>query len=298
MTERGTALRPETQDSTTPELPASIVASVTAALAEDVGSGDVTAALISPTTAGRGLVISRDDGVFCGRPWVDEVARRFDGGIAVAWNVADGDDIRAGQALFELHGQARAILTAERTVLNFAQLLCATATQTRRFLDLVKGTACQLLDTRKTIPGLRLAQKYAVRCGGGRNHRLGLFDAYLIKENHIAAAGSIGEAVRQARRRGDGMTVEVEVESLPELQEALDAGAVHILLDNFPIAEIREAVALARGRAKLEASGGIGEERIRTVAQTGVDYISLGALTKNVRPLDLSMRFTLSGKSG
>ena len=282
----------------TPDLQANIAATVTAALAEDLGGGDVTAQLIPSATAGSGLVITRQDGVFCGRPWVDELARRFAGDLAVDWRVADGDDIQAGQALFELRGQARAILTAERTALNFVQLLSGTASQTRRFVRLLEGTACQLLDTRKTIPGLRLAQKYAVRCGGGRNHRLGLFDAYLIKENHIAAAGSISKAVRQAQRQGNGLTVEVEVESLAELQEALDAGADLILLDNFSIAAIQEAAALAKGRAKLEASGGIDEAGIRAIAEAGVDYISVGALTKDVQSLDLSMRFAPADQEG
>ena len=277
----------------TPDLQASIAAVVTAALAEDMGNGDVTAELISPATAGSGLVITRQDGVFCGRPWVDEVTQRFAGDMTVDWRVADGDDIRAGQALFELRGQARAILTAERTALNFVQLLSGTATQTRRFVRLLEGTGCQLLDTRKTLPGLRLAQKYAVRCGGGRNHRLGLFDAYLIKENHIAAAGSITEAVRQAQRQNKGLTVEVEVESLAELQEALDAGADLIMLDNFASAAMQEAVALAKGRAQLEASGGIDEARVRAIAEAGVDCISVGALTKDVQSLDLSMRFAV-----
>ena len=282
----------------TSDLQANIAATVTAALAEDLGGGDVTAQLIPSATAGSGLVITRQDGVFCGRPWVDELARRFAGDLAVDWRVADGDDIQAGQALFELRGQARATLTAERTALNFVQLLSGAASQTRRFVRLLEGTACQLLDTRKTIPGLRLAQKYAVRCGGGRNHRLGLFDAYLIKENHIAAAGSISKAVRQAQRQGNGLTVEVEVESLTELQEALAAGADLILLDNFSIAAIQEAAALAKGRAKLEASGGIDEAGIRAVAEAGVDYISVGALTKDVQSLDLSMRFTPADQEG
>ena len=277
----------------TPDLQASIAAVVTAALAEDMGNGDVTAELIPPATAGSGLVITRQDGVFCGRPWVDEVTQRFAGDMTVDWRVADGDDIRAGQALFELRGQARAILTAERTALNFVQLLSATATQTRRFVRLLEGTGCQLLDTRKTLPGLRLAQKYAVRCGGGRNHRLGLFDAYLIKENHIAAAGSITEAVRQAQHQNKGLTVEVEVESLAELQEALDAGADLIMLDNFASAAMQEAVALAKGRAQLEASGGIDEAHVRAIAEAGVDCISVGALTKDVQSLDLSMRFAV-----
>ena len=282
----------------TSDLQANIAATVTAALAEDLGGGDVTAQLIPSATAGSGLVITRQDGVFCGRPWVDELARRFAGDLAVDWRVTDGDDIQAGQPLFELRGQARAILTAERTALNFVQLLSGTASQTRRFVRLLEGTACQLLDTRKTIPGLRLAQKYAVRCGGGRNHRLGLFDAYLIKENHIAAAGSISKAVRQAQRQGNGLTVEVEVESLAELQEALAAGADLILLDNFSVAAIQEAVALAKGRAKLEASGGIDEAGIRAIAEAGVDYISVGALTKDVQALDLSMRFAPADREG
>ena len=282
----------------TPDLQASIAAAVTAALAEDLGGGDVTAQLIPSAAAGSGLVITRQDGVFCGRPWVDELARRFAGGLAVDWRVADGDDIRAGQALFELRGQARAILTAERTALNFVQLLAGTASQTRRFVRLLECTGCQLLDTRKTIPGLRLAQKYAVRCGGGRNHRLGLFDAYLIKENHIAAAGSISKAVHQAQRQVKGLTVEVEVESLAELQEALAAGADLILLDNFSVAAILEAVALAKGRAKLEASGGVDEAGIRAIAEAGVDYISVGALTKDVQALDLSMRFAPADQEG
>ena len=282
----------------TPDLQANIAATVTAALAEDLGGGDVTAQLIPSATAGSGLVITRQDGVFCGRPWVDELARRFAGDLAVDWRVTDGDDIQAGQPLFELRGQARAILTAERTALNFVQLLSGAASQTRRFVYLLAGTGCQLLDTRKTIPGLRLAQKYAVRCGGGRNHRLGLFDAYLIKENHIAAAGSISKAVRQAQRQGKGLTVEVEVESLAELQEALDAGADLILLDNFSVAAIQEAAALAKGRAKLEASGGIDEAGIRAIAEAGVDYISVGALTKDVQSLDLSMRFTPADQEG
>ena len=282
----------------TSDLQANIAATVTAALAEDLGGGDVTAQLIPSATAGSGLVITRQDGVFCGRPWVDELARRFAGDLAVDWRVADGNDIQAGQALFELRGQARAILTAERTALNFVQLLSGTASQTRRFVRLLEGTACQLLDTRKTIPGLRLAQKYAVRCGGGRNHRLGLFDAYLIKENHIAAAGSISKAVRQAQRQGNGLTVEVEVESLAELQEALAAGADLILLDNFSVAAIQEAAALAKGHAKLEASGGIDETGIRAVAEAGVDYISVGTLTKDVQSLDLSMRFAPADQEG
>ena len=274
-------------------LRAHIETSVAGALAEDIGDGDVSAALISPVAEARGVVVARQDGVFCGRPWVEEVARQMGGAFKVDWHVRDGADLNAGQTLFELHGQARAILTAERTVLNFVQLLSGTATRARRFVLLLEGTGCQLLDTRKTLPGLRLAQKYAVRCGGGANHRLGLYDAYLIKENHIAAAGSIGAAVAGARKRQPGLPVEVEVESLAELGEALAAAADTIMLDNFSIAETKQAVAMTGGGARLEASGGIDESQIRAIAETGVDCISVGALTKDVVPLDLSMRFSL-----
>lgn len=274
------------------ELRTRIQAVVADALAEDIGSGDVSAELIPPAAEGGGVIITRQVGVFCGRPWVEEVARQMGGAFKVDWHVQDGADLRPGQALFELHGQARAILTAERTVLNFVQLLSGTATRTRRFVRLLEGTGCQLLDTRKTLPGLRLAQKHAVRCGGGVNHRLGLHDAYLIKENHIAAAGSINAAVAEARKRQPGLPVEVEVESLPELAEALAAAADTIMLDNFSIFETQRAVALTGGRARLEASGGIDESHIRAIAETGVDCISVGALTKDVTPLDLSMRFS------
>ena len=273
-------------------LRARIETGVADALAEDIGGGDVSAALISPAAEARGVVIARQDGVFCGQPWVEEVARQMGGAFNLDWHVGDGADLKPHQSLFELHGQARAILTAERTVLNFVQLLSGTATRTRHFVRLLKGTGCQLLDTRKTVPGLRLAQKYAVRCGGGANHRLGLHDAYLIKENHIAAAGSIGAAVAQARKGRPGLMVEVEVESLSELAEAIEAAADTIMLDNFSMAETKQAVALTAGRARLEASGGIDESHIRAIAETGVDCISVGALTKDVTPLDLSMRFS------
>ena len=273
-------------------LRASIESGVADALAEDIGTGDVSAGLMPSGAEARGVVTTRQAGVFCGRPWVDEVARQMNGAFQVNWQVEDGADLKAGQTLFELHGQARGILTAERTILNFVQLLSGTATRTRRFVRLLEGTGCQLLDTRKTVPGLRLAQKYAVRCGGGINHRLGLHDAYLIKENHIAAAGSISAAVAEARQRQPSLRVEVEVESLAELAEALAAGADTIMLDNFSIAETQRAVAVAQGRARLEASGGIDESQIRAIAETGVDCISVGALTKDVTPLDLSMRFS------
>lgn len=270
---------------------AAVAANVKLALAEDLGSGDLTAQLIAPEAKAKAEVVTREPGLFCGRPWVEETCRQADPGIALRWQVADGDQIAAGQALLELQGRARSLLSAERTLLNFAQLLSGTATRTRRWAALVKGSRAQLLDTRKTIPGLRLAQKYAVRCGGGGNHRMGLFDAYLIKENHIAAAGSIAAALQQARALNPGLPVEVEAESLAQLDEALAAGAERILLDNFSVQQCAAAVARAAGRAKLEASGGIDQGSLAAFAQTGVDYISAGALTKNVQPLDFSMRF-------
>ena len=384
-------------------LRASIAANVQAALAEDIGGGDLTGQLIPMQGQGRGAVITREPGIFCGRPWVEEVSLQLgsaehplqeslqpgvrgsppqeeslqpgvrgsppqeeslqpgvrgsppqeeslqpgvrgsppqeeslqpgvrgsppqeespqpgvrdgpsqvkspqpgsarespsandhtaDHNLTIEWHVADGDEIAAGQLLFALQGCARTILTAERTLLNFVQLLSGVATRTRQFVRMLEGAGCQLLDTRKTIPGLRLAQKYAVRCGGGRNHRLGLFDAYLIKENHIAAVGGIGAAVDTARRLTSGVAVEVEVENLQQLDEALAAGADLIMLDNFSIADTVAAVKATRGRAKLEASGGIDAQGIRAIAKTGVDYISAGILTKDVRPLDLSMRFS------
>lgn len=270
---------------------AAVAANVKLALAEDLGSGDLTAQLIAPEAKAKAEVVTREPGLFCGRPWVEETCRQADPGIALRWQVADGDQIAAGQALLELQGRARSLLSAERTLLNFAQLLSGTATRTRRWAALVEGSRAQLLDTRKTIPGLRLAQKYAVRCGGGGNHRMGLFDAYLIKENHIAAAGSIAAALQRARALNPGLPVEVEAESLAQLDEALAAGAERILLDNFSVQQCAAAVARAAGRAKLEASGGIDQGSLAAFAQTGVDYISAGALTKNVQPLDFSMRF-------
>ena len=270
---------------------AAVAANVKLALAEDLGGGDLTAQLIAPEAKAKAEVVSREPGLFCGRPWVEETCRQADPGIALRWQVADGDEIAAGQALLELQGRARSLLSAERTLLNFAQLLSGTATRTRRWAALVEGSRAQLLDTRKTIPGLRLAQKYAVRCGGGGNHRMGLFDAYLIKENHIAAAGSIAAALERARALNPGLPVEVEAETLAQLDEALAAGAERILLDNFSAPQCAAAVARAAGRAKLEASGGIDESNLAAFAQTGVDYVSAGALTKNVQPLDFSMRF-------
>ena len=264
---------------------------VAAALAEDIGSGDITALLVPAEAFATARVVTREAGVFCGRPWVAETCRQVDSRIISHWSVDDGGTLRPNQRILELTGPARGLLTAERTLLNFAQLLSGVATRTRRCVDLIAGTGATLLDTRKTLPGLRTAQKYAVRCGGGENHRIGLFDAYLIKENHIAAAGSIAAAVSKARALNAGVVVEVEVETLAELDEALAAGADQILLDNFGIEQCRNAVRRNAGRAKLEASGGIDEPTLAAVAQTGVDYISVGNLTKAVQPLDLSMRF-------
>lgn len=273
------------------DLLAAVAVNVRAALEEDVGSGDVSAALIDPKLPARARVISRDPGIFCGTAWVRETCRQVGGTIRVDFGVEDGAGISAGQALFALEGPAAAMLTAERTVLNFVQLLSGTATRTRRYVDLIAGTGARLLDTRKTIPGLRAAQKYAVRCGGGQNHRMGLFDAFLIKENHIAAAGSIGAAIERARAIAPALKLEVEVERLDQLEEAMAGGADIAMLDNFTLADTRAAVAAARDHIALEASGGIDERTIREVAETGVDFISIGTITKDLTPLDLSMRF-------
>jgi len=268
---------------------------VSRALAEDVGGGDRTAALIPEERHGRATVITREAGVLCGRPWFDEVFHQLDPGVVVTWQAEDGSLIEAGQLLCGLEGSARALLTGERAALNFLQTLSATATVTHRYVDAIAGLPCQILDTRKTIPGLRRAQKYAVRCGGGRNHRIGLFDGILIKENHIVAAGSIAAAVGAARRQKAKIPLEVEVESLDELRQALDAGADMALLDEFSLDDLRTAVELNRahdhGPIKLEASGGVSLETLRDIAETGIDFISVGALTKHVHALDLSMRF-------
>jgi nicotinate-nucleotide pyrophosphorylase (carboxylating) len=270
---------------------AEIAALVIQALAEDVGAGDLTAALIPIEAKARARVISRESGVVAGAAWFEAVFRRLDPAVEIHWQVADGERVAPNRTLCTLSGNARAILTGERTALNLLQTLSATATATRRYVDAVAGTATRILDTRKTLPGLRQAQKYAVRCGGGHNHRAGLYDAVLIKENHIAAAGSIPAAVRTARAAGAGDFVEVEVENLAQLQVALEAGADRILLDNFDLASLREAVRITHRRARLEASGGITLETARAVAETGVDDISVGALTKDIRALDLSLRF-------
>ncbi|MEM9623088.1 MAG: carboxylating nicotinate-nucleotide diphosphorylase [Pseudomonadota bacterium] len=265
---------------------------VRAALSEDLGNEkDVSAALIPTDVAARAQVISRDAGIFCGRVWVEETAKQVDSNILIDWCKEDGERISANDVLFYLTGSAPALLTAERTMLNFVQLLSGTATKTAAYVGLIAATECTLLDTRKTIPGLRVAQKYAVTCGGGANHRQGLYDAYLLKENHIAAAGSISAAVQNARQANPHLTLEVEVESLAELEEAIAAGADIAMVDNFTLEQTRTAVTMARGNIKLEASGGIDEKSITDIAATGVDYISIGELTKNIDPLDLSMRF-------
>jgi nicotinate-nucleotide pyrophosphorylase (carboxylating) len=264
------------------------------ALAEDIGGGDLTAALIPAGAQGRARVVTREAAIVCGRPYVDASFSSVDARIRPQWMVEEGALAAADAVLFVVTGPARALLTAERTALNFLQLLSATATATNRYARLLEGTGCRLLDTRKTIPGLRTAQKYAVRVGGGHNHRIGLFDGILIKENHIMAAGSIEAAVSAARAAGHSVLVEIEVETLGELDQAIAAGADIALLDNFPLERLRAAVAANRAAAKplqLEASGGVTADTIRAMAETGVDFISVGALTKHVRAIDLSMRF-------
>lgn len=261
------------------------------ALAEDVGPGDLSAAAIPAGRHATASVVARTAGVACGRPWFDEVFLRVDRDVTVAWHVAEGDRVEAGTELCALDGPARGLLTAERTALNFLQLLSGVATATRACVDAVAGTGVHILDTRKTLPGLRAAEKYAVACGGGTNHRMGLYDAAMLKENHIHAAGGITAAIEAIRAAHPKAELTVEVETLDELREALAAGAQHLLLDDFAPDELRAAVAETGGRAVLEASGGIRPENIRAVAQTGVDCISIGALTKDVRALDLSLRF-------
>ncbi|WP_207883488.1 carboxylating nicotinate-nucleotide diphosphorylase [Pseudomonas sp. 30_B] len=275
------------------ELSGEIQANVRAALAEDVGSGDITAQLIAAERDASARIITRENATVAGSAWVDEVFRQVDPRVQVKWQVTDGEQVSADQTLFTLEGPARALLTGERSALNFLQLLSGTATRARHYADLVEGTGVKLLDTRKTLPGLRLAQKYAITCGGCHNHRIGLYDAFLIKENHIAACGGIAQAIAEAHRIAPGKPVEIEVEDLAELRQALDAGADIIMLDELSLDDMRTAVALTAGRAKLEASGGITEATLRTVAETGVDYISIGTLTKDVKALDLSMRLSL-----
>ncbi|MGL5340534.1 MAG: carboxylating nicotinate-nucleotide diphosphorylase [Aeromonas veronii] len=279
---------------------------VRAALLEDLGdalttldqpdaSADITAQLIPADRMASARVITREAGVFCGQPWVDEVflqlKAQLGGDVKVEWKVQDGEVLSPNQELFRLHGPARLLLTGERNALNFVQTLSGVATLTARYVAELEGTDCRLLDTRKTIPGLRTAQKYAVTCGGGKNHRIGLYDAYLIKENHILACGGIAEAINEARHLNPGKPVEVEVESLAELEQALAANADIVMLDNFDVAMMREAVVINQGRAKLEVSGNVTLDTLAEFAATGVDFISVGALTKHVRALDLSMRF-------
>jgi nicotinate-nucleotide pyrophosphorylase (carboxylating) len=273
--------------------PEDLPSQVRAALREDVGAGDVTAALVPAAQQVRGGVRTREDAVLCGAPWVQATFRELDPGVQLTWHALDGAALHAGEAVFSIRGPARTVLTGERTALNFLQLLSATATATRRFVDAVAGTGCRILDTRKTLPGLRSAQKYAVRCGGGENHRMGLYDRVLIKENHIAAAGSITAAIEAARRTAPGLVVETEVESLSEFEEALNASPDIVLLDDFKLADLASAVALNRaraGRVKLEASGNVTLDNVRAIAASGVDFVSVGGLTKHVRAVDLSMR--------
>ncbi|MGM0693630.1 MAG: carboxylating nicotinate-nucleotide diphosphorylase [Pseudomonadota bacterium] len=259
-------------------------------LAEDVGPGDITAQLVPERQMARARVITREAAVLCGVAWVDELFRRLDARVALLWQAADGDHLEPGQPILELEGPARSLLTGERAALNLLQTLSATATRTRHFVDLLGETGVRMLDTRKTLPGLRLAQKYAVTCGGGHNHRNGLYDAFLIKENHIAACGGIAAAVREARSIARDLPVEVEVETFEELDLALAAGSDVIMLDNFSLDDMREAVRRTAGRATLEASGNVDEHTLRAIAETGVDCISSGALTKDIAAIDLSMR--------
>jgi nicotinate-nucleotide pyrophosphorylase (carboxylating) len=275
------------------DLAAEIEANVRVALAEDIGSGDITAQLIPAERQAQAKVITRDAAVICGTAWVNEVFRQLDAQVKVHWHIQDGQRAEANQLLFELQGPARALLSGERSALNFLQTLSAVATRCQHYADLVTGTAVKLLDTRKTLPGLRLAQKYAVTQGGCHNHRIGLYDAFLIKENHIAACGGIAQAITAAHKVAPGKPVEIEVENLEELRQALEAGADIIMLDELNLDEVRKAVTLTAGRAKLEASGGVNETTLRTIAETNVDYVSIGTLTKDLKAVDLSMRLNM-----
>jgi len=261
------------------------------ALEEDIGSGDITAQLIPETQQATASVITRDEAVLCGIEWANEVFSKVDSSLVITWLAEEGTALSAGQQFLSISGSARSVLTAERCALNFIQTLSATATTAARYAKLIKHTQVKLLDTRKTVPGLRIAQKHAVATGGCFNHRIGLYDAFLIKENHIIACGSIAQAIAQAHKIAPGKPVEIEVESIQELTLALDAGADIIMLDNFSLDMMREGVALAKGKAQLEASGNVTSETLVPIAETGVDYISIGALTKDVKAIDLSMRF-------
>lgn len=273
-------------------LPHDIPDTVARALAEDIGTGDVTAALIPATQHARATVISREEAILCGTAWFDETFRQLDPNVQITWHTQDGERVSANSLLCSLHGNARAILSGERTALNFLQTLSATATATRRYVDLVAHTHCRILDTRKTLPGLRTAQKYAVVCGGGSNHRMGLYDRVLIKENHIMAAGSISAAIAQARQLYPHLLVEVETENLDELREAIAAQADIIMLDEYSLTDMREAVQMTAGKIPLEASGSVTPDSIVAIAETGVDFISIGGITKHIRAVDLSMRFS------
>ncbi|MDH3218099.1 MAG: carboxylating nicotinate-nucleotide diphosphorylase [Gammaproteobacteria bacterium] len=272
----------------------SIVNQVANALDEDVGNGDISAELIDAGTQLQTELLVREDAVLCGRDWFDEVFRQCDATVTTRWQARDGDSIAAGIIVCEVAGPARGLLTAERSALNFLQTLSGTATVTRRYVDLIRHTGCRILDTRKTIPQLRLAQKYAVLCGGGSNHRIGLFDAYLIKENHLAACGSMAAAVTRARELHPEKLLEVEVENLEQLQQAIDAQVDRALLDNFTLAQMKRAVTMNRQRVELEASGNIDESSLVEVAETGVDFISIGALTKHLRAIDFSLRYAVA----
>jgi nicotinate-nucleotide pyrophosphorylase (carboxylating) len=269
--------------------PEDITQAVRVAIEEDIGSGDITGRLL-PKRKADAKIITREEAVLCGSAFVSEVYRQIDPNVSIKWHVQDGDLVAADQTLCELSGEASSLLTGERIALNFLQMLSGTATTTRNYVKLLQGTATQLLDTRKTLPGFRAAQKYAVRCGGGKNHRMGLFDAFLIKENHILASGSIGQAVQAARNLKPGALVEIEVETLEELSLALEHQADIIMLDNFDLGAMHLAVKMNAGRAKLEVSGNVTQDVIPAIAATGVDYISVGALTKHVKAIDLSMR--------
>jgi len=285
-----------------PELPQDLPSVVALALEEDIGTGDVTADLIPAGARAVAMVVSREDAVLCGAAWFDEVFVQLDTAVSVQWSASDGDRITPGMELCRLSGPARPLLSGERTALNFLQVLSGTATVARRYADAVAGTGCRVLDTRKTIPGLRAAQKYAVACGGATNHRHGLYDAILIKENHIISAGGIAPALHAARRAHPGLGVEIEVESLEELDQALNASADIVLLDNFELELLRAAVRRVRERpgcpTRLEASGNVELATVRAIAETGVDFVSVGGLTKHVRAVDLSMRFRLDPPPG
>lgn len=261
------------------------------ALTEDIGSGDITAELIPTGKEVEGYVVCREQAILCGQAWFNEVFQQLDSQISIQWHFKDGDSLQKNDRICSITGKARPILTGERAALNFIQTLSGVATTTARYVSQLAGTQCRLLDTRKTIPGLRLAEKYAVRCGGGVNHRMGLYDAYLIKENHIRAAGSISKAIQTARQKQPGAWIEVEVENLDELQQAIDARAERILLDNMDLATLEKAVSITQHRAELEASGGIELARLPAIAATGVDFISTGAITKHLQATDFSLCF-------